>query len=308
MNKKLTAFFTSYGMTVNGNFAYGNIHGYETNAVLKTFDTAAPLRIHISCYTTDDKKRIIESLIRNLSLKYFNMAFTSYGLLLALNDITYKRLINRLPALLETIFGILSENGATKSEFCPVCGNPLQESASKKCNIDGMQITIDNDCVEKINSVISAENQDFENAPNNYLKGFLGAFIGGLAGVAISVVLYLVGFISSISAVVAVMLGAFLYEKFQGKRNKMMIVIVAVTSLVMMAATVPCIYITAAGIAAKSEGVSLTAIEAFRICMDDPEFSRMFYCDLALVLLFTALGIGLEIFTLSQKIKRQKNI
>ncbi|MDE7296846.1 MAG: hypothetical protein K2N84_06220 [Clostridia bacterium] len=308
MNKKFTAFFTGYGMTVNGNFAYGIVQGYETNATISSLDMAMPVRLHISFYATDDQKRAIEASIRNLALKYFNSSFSPYGLSLGFNDITNGRLLKRLPVVLDTIFKIISENGALNSEYCPVCGNHIDEANAKNCNIDGYTIRIDNDCVEKINSVISAENQDFANAPNNYLQGFFGALIGGLAGVLLAIGFYAIGFVSAISSIVSVLLGAFLYEKFHGKPNKMMLVIVSLTTLVLMAATVPAVYIVAAGIAAHSEGLSMSAIEAFNICMIDDEFRTSLYTDLGLTLLFAVIGIGLEVATLARRIKRKKSI
>lgn len=308
MNKKIVNFFSTYGMKESGKTMYGKIKGYEVNAMLVQFDNVAPLRIHISLYATDEQKRAIESGIRNLAIKFFRMQFSQYGLMLGFNGMTLGSLLKRLPATLEQIFGILSENGALTAEFCPVCGKPLEEGNYKNCNVEGLTITIDNDCVNTINTVIKAENEDFNNAPNNYLKGFLGAVIGALAGVAVAVLLYVVGFVSSISAIISIMLGTFLYQKFHGKPNKMMIVIVSLTTLVFLAATVPAVYIVASGIVAHSEGYALTAIEAFKLCMEDAEFARMFYADLAMVVLFTAIGIGVQIFVLAKKIKRAKNI
>lgn len=309
MNKKFTAFFAdNYGMEVGKNLAHGKIKGYEVNATVAMLDNVAPLKMHVSLYATDDQKRSIEAAIRNLALKFFRMMFTPYGLALGFNDITFNRLLKRLPDVLEKIFSILEENGALKSDCCPVCGNPLDEANSKKCDIDGFSITIDNDCVKTINAVITEENKDFNNAPNNYFKGFLGAFIGGLAGVAVAVLLYIAGFVSSLSAIISIFLGTVLYKLFKGKPNKMMIVIVSLTTLVLMAATVPAIYITAASIAANEVGISMSAIDAFRICMLDTEFSRMFYCDLGLIMLFSLLGTALQIFVLVRQIKRKKNI
>ena len=308
MNKKVVKFFSSYGMSLNGKTMYVKINGYEANVQLSQFDNVSPLKIHVSFYATDEQKRTIETAIRNLALKFFRMTFTKYGISLGFNGMTLGGLLKRLPPVLEQIFGILSENGALPAEYCPVCGNLLEEGKFKTCQINGNTITIDNDCVDTINKVISAENADFNNAPNNCLRGFAGAVIGALAGVAVAVLLYIVGFVSSLSAVISIVLGSFLYQKFHGKPNKLMIIIVSVTTLVFLSATVPVVYIVAAGIVAKSEGLSYTAIEAFNICMKAPEFSRLFYADLALVVLFTALGMGLQIFTLVKKIKREKNI
>ena len=308
MNKKIVKFFSTYGMVLNGKTMYGKINGYEVSVIQSQFDNVAPLKIHISFYATDEQRRNMESAIRNLALKFFRMQFTQYGIMLGLNGMTLGSLIKRLPSVLDRIFEILSSNGALNSEFCPVCGKPFAENNFKQCHVDGFIITIENECVETINTVINAENADFNNAPNNCLRGFAGAVIGALAGVAVSILLYVVGFVSSLSAIISIVLGSFLYEKFHGKPNKLMIIIVSVTTLVFLAATVPVVYIVAAGIAAKSEGLSYTAMEAFKICMQAPEFARMFYADLALIILFTLLGMGLQIFTLVKRIKRKTNI
>ena len=308
MNKKFIEFFSYYGMEFNGKVAYGKIQGYETNATLASTDNVAPLKMHVSFYATDEQKQNIQAQIRALALKFVVMQFTPYGLALGFNDITLNKLLKRLPETLEAIYKILSENGAKKSEFCPVCGNPLASDSSKKCNIDGYTITIDNECVNTINNIINAENQDFNAAPNNYFKGFIGALLGGLVGVAITVILYMIGFVSALSAVVSIVLGAFLYQKFQGKPNKMMVVIVTLTTLVLQAITIPAIYITAAGIAANEVGLGISTLEAFQMAMQDAELARYFYSELAMVVLFTAIGAGIEIFALSKKIKRTKNI
>lgn len=311
MNKKLATLFSgNYGMEITKNLAYGKINGYEVNAVVSSVygGYGFPLTMHVSFYATDEQKRKIESDVRNCAFKFFKSSLNQYGISFGLNDMTLGKLVKRLPELLDKIFGILTENGCLNAEFCPVCGNRLDQSTSQKRDIDGFKITIDNECVEVINKVISAENEDFKNAPNNYLKGFLGALIGGLVGVGISVAFYAAGFISSISAIVSIFLGAFLYQKFHGKPNKMMIVIVSLTTIVLSAATIPAIYIVGSGIAASDAGLSMSAMEAFKLLMTDAEFSQAFYGDLAMILLFSAIGTVLMVLVLRQQIKRKKNI
>lgn len=190
-----------------------------------------------------------------------------------------------------------------------VTDNPPPPAAGKKqCFIDGYTMHLHPACVANINAVIEAENKDFANAPNNYLRGFLGALIGGVVGAVIAIVLNLVGFISSIAAVVSVVLGCFLYQKFHGKPNKMMLVIVSITTVVCMVLSVFAIYVVVAGVAAIQEGVNISAMEAFTICMQAPEFARMFYLDLALILVFSAIGIGVQIAAAAKSIKRKGTI
>ena len=234
------------------------------------------------------------------------MQFSPYGLSLGFNDITVNRLLKRLPEVLNSICNILTDNGALNSGYCPVCGNPLNESNSKKCNVDGFYITIENECVNTINTVIDADNKDFNEAPNNYLRGFLGAVIGGVVGAAVSILFYVIGLVSSIAAIVSIVLGAFLYRKFGGKPNAVMVLILSWTVFGMMILSVVGTYFVAAAIYAGDAGVS--AIEYFKWCMQDEEIRRGFIVDMALTVLFTVLGCAYEIYMLWKRVKRQKNI
>ena len=306
MNKKLAAALSAQGLDVTGNKAYGSVRGYEVNAYYDTWSTSFPFTLHFSFYSTDEQKRNIESALRNAAIIRCQTSFTPYGLRLSLADFTIGKLVKRLPDVIALAVNIISDNCALDSEHCPVCGNAFSES--RVCQVNGMSVRIDNDCTEKINALIEAENKEFKEAPNNYLLGFCGALLGGLAGAAVAIALYYVGFYASISAVISVMLGTFLYRKFRGKPNKMMIVIVAVTTVVCMALSVFLIYLVASGIAAAEQGLSLPAIEAFKIVMADEEGARLFYTDLGMVLLFSAIGIGCQIAYLVKSIQRQNSI
>ncbi|MDE5715384.1 MAG: hypothetical protein K2I42_04550 [Anaeroplasmataceae bacterium] len=309
MNKKVESFFTEHNFEVKKNHAYGKMEDYEVNATFTAiyFDnTAVPLSFHISCYTTDEQKRNIEKALNAATIKKMKFNFTSYGLNIGLNDMTIGKLIARLDEVLKTVLHILTENGALNYMHCPVCGEVLDNA--KKCFVDGYTITIDESCANQINQVIASENEEFENAPNNYLRGFLGACVGGVVGAVIAFILYFVGLISSISAAVAAVLGSFLYIKFGGKKNKGMILIVMATTLVFMMLSVVVVYIVAAGMGADEAGVSMSAIDAFKVCMKDAEFSRLFILDLVLTILFSVLGVSYQAFRLFQMTKRQKQI
>lgn len=83
--------------------------------------------------------------------------------------------------------------------------------------------------------------------------------LGGLIGAVLAIVLYFVGFVAAISSVVAVMVGAKLYQKFGGKPNGTMVVIVSLTSLVCVMLSVVVIYVFVAYAAAVDAGVSMGA-------------------------------------------------
>lgn len=306
MYKKIAEFLSAQGMTVTKNTAYGIVRGYETNVAYNAIGTF-PVVFHISFHATDGQRGAIASVLQGARLKFFTMQFTPFGISFGINDLTGNRLVKRLPSILDLVYGALTSNEVSGAEYCPVCGNKLSED-SKSYEIGGATIRIDGECVNQINTVITEENKQFDAAPDNYLLGFFGALIGAVVGGLCSAALYAVGFVSALSAVIAVLLGAFLYQKFGGKPNKGMIVIVSLTTLVVMEISTFVIYLVASGIAANQAGLAMSALDAFLYCMRDAEFSRAFYLDLVLTFVFSALGVGLEIYYLAQKIKRAKAI
>lgn len=308
MNKRYIEFLSSLNMTINGNNAYGIIQGFETNFALVPLDNQFPVRIHFSCFTNDEQKRNISDALRKACIKFSRFEFTAFGLYLCLNDITLNKLLKRMGDVINDIIGILSSNGAIGAGCCPFCGEPCTEENARPYDLEYGKIIIDDECAKTINNTITEENKDFENAPNNYFRGLLGAVIGGIVGAVIAIILYLVGFVASISAIVAVALGAILYAKFGGKQNKMMIVIVSLTTLVFMVLAILGIYIVVSGNVAVEEGFDISAIQAFGILMKTPEFKGAFLQDMIMTLGFSVLGVVVEAVYLARKIKRKKEI
>ena len=312
MNKKLHAAFSQSGIAFEHNtghgifekgVGYGVVHGFETNVV---FSNLNPIVFHFSCFATDEQRRDILNTLVGAKIKFAQFAFDKFGLGFAINDWTAGTLAKRLVAVLDKICDTLTTFGALGIGFCPVCGNALDFSQCKKCLIEGMSITIDNDCVNDINLLIDEENSAIEAAPNNYLRGFAGAFLGGLVGVALCALFYVIGVISGLSAFVAFFLGELLYKKFGGKQNAAMVVILSGTVFAMMLAAVLGTYLVDAAIGAKEVGMS--TLGYFRECMQDEEIFRGFILDLVLTIIFSVLGCAYEIYMLCKGVQKQKNI
>ncbi len=306
MIKKAEQYLAERNFVINGKTAYGEFGGFETNIMVEP-TASMPFLAHFSCFASDGQRCTISQQLQAEKMKNVRFDWSMYGLSVFANDLTVKRLFDRMDSILEKVCEILKANGALGVGYCPICGKELS-SDNKKCNVDGFSIVIDNECVQDINQMIDEVNKEFEAAPNHYLRGFAGAVLGGLGGVVVYVVLYLLGYLAAISAFISFALGAWLYGKFGGKQNKMMIVIVALTTLVLMLGTTFVIYLTAAATAAAEAGINVNAFEAFGMLMEQEEFSRLFVSDLLFTLLFYALGCGFEIFNLARRIKREERI
>lgn len=304
MDKKIEKSLVEYGLTVTDkNTVYGVKKGYEITATTNLMDMVAPVVIHIACYATALQRTAIEGALANRTDIKGVKKMTEFGLALGINDLTTGRIAKQLPSILDWTLGMLNINGALGVDYCAHCGKPL-DGNGKKCNVGGATVTLDDDCVAAANALIDTQNQQFNEKPNNILKGTLGALIGGIAGALTVALFYMIGIVSALSGIVAVALGAFLYTKFGGKPNKIMILIVTVVSLVCLVASVFITYIVASGIIFSQElGFSVSGIDAFSFCMEDAEFRSAFYLDLAMVVIFAVVGMGIYIWSLWRKIK-----
>ncbi len=307
MNKKLAAALQQHGMTVTGNSAYGTVQGYEMSLRAPSPMEQSAYFLHVSFYASEEKKQEAANEIARFGNK-LRVENSAYGLTITLPQpvFTLNPLIEAIGVLFEKLPALFKQKEIPGADVCPYDGNPMTEN-SRRCVMNGFFVTLNNDCIGSINKAIEEENRAFANAPNNYLQGICGALVGGVVGAALVIALYFMEYVASISAIIAVMLGAFLYRKFGGKPNAVMIVIVSVISLIFILIG----YYAAVIIDIISE-FSLdfgSAVELLNLNLaENPEFSKLFYTNLALLLVFTALGIGVMIFSLVRQIKRPKNI
>ncbi len=307
MNKKLTAFFTQYGLNVTGNIAYGALNGYETSVHFSApFETSA-CYVHVSFYATPEQRQSIAASVMQLGLKGLMATTTLYGISFIYSVVLTGTLIKNLPVLFDRLTELLKQAEIPGSDTCPYCGKPLDPQNLKRCQINGFTVTLDADCVSTINQQIAADNAAFANQPNNYIQGICGALIGGVIGAACVLALYFAGYVAAISSIVAVLLGAFLYRKLGGKANVMMIVIVSVISLAFI-----CLgYFLAVLIDISATlGCSMSvAFETLSAAMKlDQEVSGSFYSGLAMQIVFGVIGIVLVVVSLVKTIKRPKSI
>jgi hypothetical protein len=308
MNKKIKTYFEQLGLKIEGNNAYGDLYGYEVSANVAMLDQVSPVRIHVSFHASDEAKRLITNDLRDLKFKYFTYATDMYGITLGFNDpLTVGKLLKRMPDMLNKIFEVFNKYEVKGLGFCPVCGEQLPEDA-KKYRIEWSLISIDNNCISNLNQVIEAENQDFKEAPNNYLKGTFGALLGALVGAVAFIILFLIGYVSAITSLIAILLGTYLYKKLGGKPNAVMVVIVSITSISSMLLTLWGLYILIAQALVFDYNFTSTGMQAFNDMMTIPEFKSEFTTNLAMTFMFTMLGVVYQIIQLSKSVKRQSAI
>lgn len=207
MNKKIENTISQLGFNVTGNNAYGIYEGFEVN-ISYNLMSRLPLTIQISTFIAEEKWDSFFTTLKNAKIKYCNFTRTCYGLLVCVTDVTAGAMAKNLKSKLDIIINYIKGYDGLNANYCPVCGSKLNDLNKLQVNDSGFIIGLDQDCKDRINEEILKRNEAYDNQPNNYLQGFGGALLGGAIAAILSFILYLMGFISAIPALVGITLGA----------------------------------------------------------------------------------------------------
>lgn len=140
-----------------------------------------------------------------------------------------------------------------------------------------------------------------EDVQENVLAGIVGAFLFSLVGGLMWFLLYLIGFVASISGLVGVVCAIKGYSVFSKKEStKGIIIAVVVTLLVMVLAWYLCLSFDVYQAyqdwyAAGEVDFTLTfgeSVQCAHLFLEEPEIAASYFADLAMGLVFCAIGGG----------------
>lgn len=299
MNRKLQELGQRYGLTEDKNSLYGVMNGYQVSFTYHIW-TNPQLTVYVAADTRTAYPQINTFLSTNQkSLHIVNFQCFAEGIAFSLIGLTAKKESEYLEQAILALTDFLKTQNVPTAEYCVYCGQPMEEKAL--VNQEGYRFYAHEQCFcQAHGSIIQAE-QAYDALPNNYGKGLVGAILGALIGCVVWAVVFMIGFFASFIAFLTAFLAGKLYDKFGGKHNKIKIVIVAAVSLGGIALTMLLLYVLAASGVAMESGLDISAFEAFSRCMAEiPEFSREFYGNMALALLFGALGVASTVWDMAR--------
>ena len=310
MNQHIINALKEYDFTFDKANGYGHIAGYEVNVIYALTTQNGPL-FFFSTFLSSEKKKVFAAKINEAKIPLVKVVDCDYGVGVLMGVMTNGGIEKKCAKLLPIIIAALESLQAPKSDICPHSGVILDETNSRVVNVaGGGKVRFASEAIEDINSGIEKANEDFKNAPNNYLKGFFVILIGAFAGALITVILAFIGFITAFAPFISIFFGLFLYKKFGGKENAVMVIMSLVTTLVVIMGAVCLVYMSAADALAIKDGVEVASgFEALSYCIDNvKDFAGSFFGDLGLNLLVIIVAEGATIYRLIQMIKRPKAI
>lgn len=310
MNKHIVNALSKYNFEFDKNHGYGFINDYEVNVFNDSF-AHGPVFMFSTYLLNSQRNEFIEKM-KSYKFHLVQTQVFDWGVMIMIGSLTAKSFEKKLEKALPKILEALESINAPKKDVCPQSGEKIDETNSQTIIIPdtNAKITLSNNAIASLNDSVKQENENFKNAPNNYLKGFCGVLIGAAAGLAATIILALLGYISAVSSLLSICLGTFLYKKFGGKANYVMIIMSFITTLIIILGGLTIIYSMTAENELINAGVTdYKSFAALAYCLANvEEFKRAFIADIGLNLVFILIAEGCTIFSLIKSIKRPKGI
>jgi hypothetical protein len=268
------------------NVFYGVYKGYElTLAVNQQFF------VHLNFFADGNVKAQAVRVFHTASNQTMtNVGVSVYGLAATVNGMTANSALKKLTEKLDATIAYLNQNEAKGVGHCPCCGEECD--LLKTIRVNDVYVSLDDKCYNEVAKVAEVEEQHYNAQPNNYLKGFLGAILGAGIGAVAWIVLYYLGFLSALTAVLAVFLGNYFYVKFGGKANNVKNIIVAAVSLVVLVLACVGIYYVEVGSVIAANNLNMTP---FELIFSNEEIMGLFVSDMAMNVIFTIIGVVAQI-------------
>lgn len=312
MEKALQQFMEKHQLSETNGVVHGRYKGYYINVAVDRFN--APSLIVVVHGNIADNAVSLLSYLENTHKEnhIFSYDVTKEGLFMGFAELSIAKSINYMESNLDTIIEKLAGLNISGADYCVVCGKPM-DGDTEVVQYNGPLVEIHSHCKDAMNESLKKEEEDIvamrkaekealDSMPNNYGKAILGAILGGLVGGIVTVILYMVGYMASLSGVVGALLGAYLYKRFGGKTNWVKGVAVGVSALVMVLASYHImLLIEVAGVSSQA---GITLGEGLGLVFADTEFVSAYASEVAMLVLFTLIGVGVVVYNIVREIKR----
>ena len=241
MNKILNEFLNSHSFTNDPNTGfYGKLNGFQiSGSVNQMTGSTCTVNVHLNEGAAEKVAAWVEENKKRYGI--LNPVYTTNSVSCMINPPFGP--VKKYIAFMEDITAFLKD--VTATDCCPFCGETLEGSEDiRLVGTYGRMFHAHEHCFDEYTEQVKSGEIKEAQAPNNTLRGLLGAILGSLAGCIIWALMFLfTDYFVVIVAFLISMGAAFMWGKFGGKNNKTKIAVVWAVSIIMMLLTMLASYL-----------------------------------------------------------------
>lgn len=241
MNKVLNDFLNSHSFTNDPKTGfYGKLNGFQiSGSVNQMTGSTCTVNVHLNEGAAEKVAAWVEENKKKYGI--LNPVYTTNSVSCMINPPFGP--VKKYIAFMEDITAFLKD--VTATDCCPFCGETLEGSEDiRLVGTYGRMFHAHEHCFDEYTEQVKSGEIKEAQAPNNTLRGLLGAILGSLAGCIIWALMFLfTDYFVVIVAFLISMGAAFMWGKFGGKNNKTKIAVVWAVSIIMMLLTMLASYL-----------------------------------------------------------------
>ncbi len=241
MNKILNEFLNSHSFTNDPKTGfYGKLNGFQiSGSVNQMTGSTCTVNVHLNEGAAEKVAAWVEENKKKYGI--LNPVYTTNSVSCMINPPFGP--VKKYIAFMEDITAFLKD--VTATDCCPFCGETLEGSEDiRLVGTYGRMFHAHEHCFDEYTEQVKSGEIKEAQAPNNTLRGLLGAILGSLAGCIIWALMFLfTDYFVVIVAFLISMGAAFMWGKFGGKNNKTKIAVVWAVSIIMMLLTMLASYL-----------------------------------------------------------------
>lgn len=231
MNKFLSGFLAENGFVFDNTTFNGELKGFQVSGVVNGSNIRAAVNVHLNEGETAQIGNWLQDNKRAFSfIRYYVDENGFYG------EINAFSAAKKCVQFLESAISYIS---SFKQPYrCPFCGDEMTED-KRLVGIGNNKMYAHEKCFDDYCEQVRGNEMQIAAAPNNYLKGALGALAGCIVGGGLFIFLYCVlNLIAGIAGIAGSLLAAFLWDKLGAKNDKVKIIVIWVMTIIIFTVAV----------------------------------------------------------------------
>jgi len=255
-------------------------------------------RIIIAAYLKDSGELVqqLRNDVFQMAKMYFqNLIYDDYYIEFDFKD-TFG-LNKKYYEVLDYVLDKLNENNVLGNGYCTYCGEKLDENNYSMAEMTPVIMPVHNDCInkfnEKVGKVRSMIKQNDDDNNRTYIKGIFGALLGGVVCTIPWIIIYLLGYVASLGALLVGIGAAFGYKKLGGRSGNLEMPLIMFTTVIALFIGFFFSYCAEIYFFSEIPGITISEtpyifIEAMKTI---PEYSSAIIKNTLMSLLFSAIGM-----------------
>ncbi|MDR2133029.1 MAG: hypothetical protein LBP30_06760 [Clostridiales Family XIII bacterium] len=222
---EIRKFGKEFGLKRTGSMVLGEVK----NCFVRVYEDDGKVLEVLSPEMDDEDKEAISNILKQNKVK--NHELSEDGIKIKFTEIVRSGAIGKIRIVMAGVTEYFERKYPGEKPRCQRCG--LKKDAEAYC-VGGESPYLCHGCLKAVENELNKANLEYQEQPGNYLRGFVGALLFSLPGIAVTALIFIfLDRLAALSAALYIFLAVKGYRVFKGKISPVGAVFVTAVGIIM---------------------------------------------------------------------------